>query len=87
MRKQRKLRVCAFCGNSRPCDDVRWFKVGKGKGIKVFAYADCRRKVNARQVAVEALVGNMRDVNRSYCATQPQRHIRRQYANSVGNQI
>ena len=71
MRKQRKLRVCAFCGNSRPCDNICWFKVGKGNGLKVFACQDCRRKVNARQVAVEALVGNMRDVNRSYGVTQP----------------
>jgi len=71
MRKSRKLRVCAFCGTCRPCDNICWFKVGKGNGLKVFACQDCRRSINARQVAVEALVGNMRDVNRSYGVTQP----------------
>ena len=76
MRKARKLRVCVFCGNSRPCDNICWFKVGKGNGLKVFACQKCRGEINARQVAVEALVGYMRGVNSYHGATQLEHNVR-----------
>ena len=69
MRKARKIRVCLFCGNYHPNNQIRWFKVGKGNGYRVMACMDCRAKYYGDRVFKEQVISNLGGGNVRQMAT------------------